>query len=249
MKNPVSTPVDYQTVDRMITSFAGAHPYLAHSNKFLLCFTLYPFQKLVLEEKNEKKSRTNKSFRTNGWFFYRYFLSFYNKCSSSLRRTMLSLIVKFAGWQSLKNIVEVDIEAKAEDSVLSLDIAKIFGEALVEDINIAAAVEFKLVEREKQIRKTLPAVYHCTVVGVAPNPKDFECWISDCCQHAPRYQGALDRKTGLARQISRLINPLQPPPADKQSDVAAWHHTKMLSAKRYKEILHRLNHLRRQAGR
>jgi len=149
----------------------------------------------------------------------------------------------------LKIIAEVDIEAKVEDSVLCLDIAKIFAEALVEDINVAVAVEFKLMEREKQIKKTLPAVYHYTVADVAPHAKDFKLWISDCCQHAPRYQSGSDRKTGLARQISRLINPLQPPPVDKQGDAAAWHHTKMVSTKRYKEILRRLNHLRRQAGR
>jgi len=155
---------------------------------------------------------------------------------------MLSLIAKFAGWQSLKFIAEVDIEVKVEDSVLCLDIAKLFAEALVEDINVAVAVEFMLMEREDtQIKKTLPAI--------CQNPKDLERWVSDCCQHAPRYQSAFDRKTGLARQISRLINPLQPPPVEIQGDTEAWHHTKMVSAKRYKEILRRLNHLRRQAGR
>jgi len=155
---------------------------------------------------------------------------------------MLSLMAKFAGWQSLKFIAEVDIEEKVEDSVLCLDIAKLFAEALVEDINVAVAIEFKLMEREDtHKKKTLPAVFS--------NPNKFERWISDCCQHAPRYQGALDRKTGLARQISRLINPLQPPPVEKQDGTTAWHHTKMVSAKRYREILRRLNHLHRQAGR
>jgi len=133
--------------------------------------------------------------------------------------------------------------------VLCSDIAKIFAEALIEDINLAFAVEFKLIEREKQIEKTLPAEYLYNVGGIAPNPKVFERWISDCCQHAPRYQSALDRKTGLARQISRLINPLHSPPVDKQNDAAAWRDTKMVSEKRYKEILLRLNHLRRQAAR
>jgi len=248
LKNPLSTPINDKTIDSMITSFADAHPYLAHSDMFLLCFTLYPFEKVVREEKNEK-FQTNKSSPTNGWFFYRYFLSFYSKCTVALQRTMLSLIAKFTGWASLKIIAEVDIEAKVEDSVLCLDIAKIFAEALVEDINVAVAVELKLKEREKWIKKTLPAEYHYTVVDVAPNPNDFERWISDCCQHAPRYHSALDRKTGLARQISRLINPLQPPASDQQSDATAWRHTKMVTAKRYKEILRRLNHLRRRAGR
>jgi len=162
---------------------------------------------------------------------------------------MLSLIAKFAGWQSLKFIVEVDIEVKVEGSVLCLDIAKIFAEALVEDMNVAVAVEFKLMEREKQIKKTLPSEYHSTFGEVGRNPWESERWISDCCRHVPRYQSAFDRKTGLARRISRLINPLEPPPEEKQSDPTEWHHTKMVSAKRYKEILRRLTHLRRQAGR
>jgi len=142
----------------------------------------------------------------------------------------------------LKFIAEVEIEVKVKDSALCLDIAKLFAEALVEDINVAVAIEFMLNEREDtQTKKTLPAI--------SPNPKDFERWVSDCCQHAPRYQTAFDRKTGLARQISRLINPLQPPPVEKQDGTTDWQHTKMVSAKRYKEILRRLNHLRSQAGR
>jgi len=162
---------------------------------------------------------------------------------------MLSLMAKFAGWQSLKGIAEANIELKVEDTVLCSDIAKLFAEALVEDINLAVEVEFKLMDREKEICKTLPTEYHYNVGDGDPNPKDSERWISDCCQHAPRHHSTLDRKTGLARQISRLINPLHPPPVDKQNDAAAWHHTKMVSAKRYEEILLRLNHLRRQAGR
>jgi len=246
LNNPLSTSMNDETIDSMITSFADAYPYLCHSDMFLLCFTLYPFEILVHQKKTEKNAQNNKS-STKGWFFYRYFLSFYIQCSFPLQRTMLSLIAKFAGWQSLNFIAEVDIEVKVEGSVLCSDIAKIFAEALVEDINVAVVVEFKLMEREKQIKKTLPAEYHSTVGEVSPNPK--ERWISDCCQHAARYQSAFDRKTGLARQISRLINPLQPTPAEEQSEPTAWHHTKMVSAKRYKEILRRLNNLRRQAGR
>jgi len=248
MKNPHSNPINDETIDIMITTFVDAYPYLAHSDKFLLCFTLYPFEKVVREETNEQKAQINNCLRTNGWFFYRYFLSFYGKCNSALQRTMLSLIAKFAGWQSLKFIAKVDIEVGVENSVLCSDIAKIFAEALIEDINLAVVVEFKLMEREKQIKKTLPAEYLYNVGGVAQNPEDFEGWISDCCEHAPRFQSVIDRKTGLARHISRLINPL-PPPVDKQNDAAARHQTKMITEKRYKDILLRLNHLRRQAGR
>jgi len=97
MKNPLSNPINDETIDSMITSFADAYPYLAHSDMFLLCFTLYPFEKVVLEDKPQKKPQTNKSFRTNMWIFYRYFLSFYCKCSAALQKTMLSLIAKFAG--------------------------------------------------------------------------------------------------------------------------------------------------------
>jgi len=249
MKNPHITPINDETIDIMITTFAEAYPYLVHSDMFLLCFTLYPFEKVVREETGEKKAKFNNCLQTNGWFFYRYFLSFYGKCNSALQRTMLSLIAKFAGWQALKFIAEVDIEVGIEDSVLCSDIAKIFAEALIEDINLAVVLEFKLMEGEKQIKKTLPAEYLYNAGGFAQNPNDFEGWISDCCQHAPRFQSALDRKTGLARQISSLINPLHSPPEDKRNDAAAWNHTKMITEKRYKVILLRLNHLRRQAGR
>jgi len=66
MTNPLSTPINDETIDIMITSFSDAYPYLAHFDMFLLCFTLYPFEKVVLEDKLEKKPQSNKSFRTNG---------------------------------------------------------------------------------------------------------------------------------------------------------------------------------------
>jgi len=248
LKNSPSSTTGEETINTMIANFTRNYLGLTSSERFLLCFTLYPFERVISEKTIGSKGGKYKHKQTNCWFFCRYFPTFYKESSPTQKKTMLALIVKFAGWQSLKLIAEAAFDiTKDEDSVLCVDVAKFFADALIEDMKAADEIGVKLKEREDELKQTLPREYHSIIGEAALDPNRFVRWISRCPEHAPRYHSALDRKTGLARRVSRLINPLKPPPLEKQSDPGSWKHTKMVSAKRYKKLLRRLNNLRSRA--
>jgi len=248
LKNLPSSTTSEETINTMIANFTNNYLGLTSSESFLLCFTLYPFERVISEETISSKGGKYNHKQTNCWFFCPYFLTFYKESSSTQKKTMLALLAKFSGWQSLKLIAEAAFDiTEDEDCGLCVDVAKIFADALIEDMKAADEIEVKLKEREDELKETLPREYHSIIGEAALDPSRFVRWISGCPEHAPRYHSALDRKTGLARRVSRLINPLKPPPLEKQSDPGSWKHTKMVSAKRYKKLLRRLNNLRSRA--